>query len=121
VKALLRKNLVVTMTDATDTRSFTIALTDEGHRIARQASGFAGALEQSVTRLPETQKSEMYTGLLALIADLNRRQVITEQRMCFNCAYYMQDSGLGFCKLLDIFLTEKTLRVDCPEFEPVLT
>jgi len=37
------------------------------------------------------------------------------QRMCFSCSNYENKNGKHFCKLLQLFLKENELRIDCPD------
>ncbi|HMQ49446.1 MAG TPA: MarR family winged helix-turn-helix transcriptional regulator [Saprospiraceae bacterium] len=117
VRVLLSKGLVAKETDPTDTRSYTLSLTDEGEKIAKKASFFAAAIEQPIEKLTQEQQVSMLNGLLKLIADLNKSGIITIQRMCFSCSNYQVDKGVHYCKLLKSQLAESELRIDCPEHE----
>lgn len=117
VKALLQKNLVIKVQDEIDTRSYTILLTAEGKEVARNASSFASAIEQPISRFSPEQKENMLDGLLKLIYELNRNGVITIQRMCFSCTNYSSRNGTHYCRLLQTKLADTELRVDCPEHE----
>jgi len=117
VKALLQKNLVIKVQDETDTRSYTILLTAEGKEVAGNASSFASAIEQPISRFSPEQKENMLDGLLKLIYELNRNGVITIQRMCFSCTNYSSRNGTHYCRLLQTKLADTELRVDCPEHE----
>lgn len=117
VKTLLQKELVEKIDDPADTRSFSLGLTKKGKQIADRSGNFASGIEQSVSAFPDDQKDAMLKGLLQLIHDLNRSGVITIQRMCYNCSYYSVEKGIHYCRLLQMQLEHKHLRVDCPEYE----
>ncbi|WP_341225586.1 MarR family winged helix-turn-helix transcriptional regulator [uncultured Arcticibacterium sp.] len=117
VKVLLTKDLVSKETDPSDTRSYSLLLTSEGKRIAKQASLFASSIEQPIDKLSDEHKTIMLNGLLKLIYDLNKSGIITIQRMCFTCSNYKVDKGVHYCKLLKTQLAENQLRVDCAEHE----
>lgn len=118
VKALLKKDLVETVTDASDSRSYSLALTDFGRTIAESASGFMSDIENAVALFPQERKESMYTALLDLIYRLNANGVISRQRMCLNCRFLSQKQGFHYCNLLESVLYDADLRVDCNEFSP---
>lgn len=120
VKLLLQKGLIEKFLDPVDTRSYTIGLTNIGKKSAEKSTNFAFAIEKPLSSLSEEQKEIMLSGLLKLIYELNRTGIITIQRMCFTCAYYSNENGKHFCKLLQSKLTTNELRIDCPEHELVI-
>lgn len=119
VKVLLSKELVTKETDPTDTRSYSLSLTDEGKKIAKKASFFTSSIEQPIEELTQEQKTIMLNGLLKLIYDLNKSGIITIQRMCFTCSFYNAENGMHYCNLLKTKLAESEIRVDCPEHKPI--
>lgn len=119
VRVLLAKSLVVKTTDPSDTRSYSLSLTDEGKKVAQKASFFASAIAQPIENLTEEQKQVMLNGLLKLIYDLNKSGIITIQRMCFNCSFYKNNNGTHYCNLLKSNLAESAIRMDCPEHKMV--
>lgn len=119
VRVLLAKDLVSKITDATDLRSYSLSLTSQGEKIAKQASLFASPLERPLENLSEEQKTIMLNALLKMIYDLNKSGVISIQRMCFTCAFYNNDGGIHYCNLLKTKLAESEIRVDCPEHEMI--
>src|SRR5690554_5098015 len=76
VRVLLAKDLVSKITDATDLRSYSLSLTSQGEKIAKQASLFASPLERPLENLSEEQKTIMLNALLKMIYDLNKSGVI---------------------------------------------
>jgi DNA-binding MarR family transcriptional regulator len=117
VRVLLNKKLVSKQTDPNDTRSYSLSLTQEGKKIAEKSALFTNSLQKPIDKLSENQKHTMLNGLLKLINDLNNSEVISVQRMCFNCNNYERASGKHFCKLLNSPLSESELRIDCAEHE----
>jgi DNA-binding MarR family transcriptional regulator len=117
VKVLLSKKLVAKETDSIDTRSFTLSLTSKGKQIAEKASFFASPIEKTIGKLSDEQKTVILNGLLQMIYDLNRDEIITIQRMCFTCSYYGNDKGVHYCNLLNTKLAETEIRLDCSEHE----
>ncbi len=117
VRVLLSKGLIEKVGETTDTRSYTIALTNQGRQIAEKASLFSSQIEKPISRFSDAQKEVMLKGLLKLIHDLNLSGIITIQRMCFTCANYQVVDGVHYCRLLKCKLAENELRIDCAEHE----
>jgi len=119
VKVLLQKNLVQKIDDESDTRSYSIALTQEGKEVAEKSANFAFAIEKPLHTLTTEQKEIMLAALLQLIGELNKAGIITIQRMCFSCANYRHENGKHFCTLLQTTLMTHELRVDCLEHQEI--
>lgn len=117
VKILLSKGMVSKAMDQVDSRSYTLSLTTEGKKVAKQASFFASSIEQPIENLTPEQKTVMLNGLLKLIHDLNKSGIIIMQRMCFTCSFYKFEGGNHYCNLLHTKLAESEIRIDCPEHE----
>lgn len=119
VRVLLSKDLVTKKPDPTDSRSYTLSLTEAGKKIARKSSLFTTSIERPIDKLTEEQKVIMLNGLLKLIHDLNTSGIITLQRMCFTCSNYQSKNGSHYCSLLRSELSDSELRIDCPEHEVI--
>lgn len=115
VKVLLSKKMVEKEANPSDTRSYLLSLTQKGRKVAKKASLFASSIEQPLEKLTTAQKETMLNGLFTLIRDLNKAQIITTQRMCFNCSFYQEKDGTHFCKLLNQPLLHSEIRMDCAE------
>lgn len=115
VKMLLSKKLIGKETNPNDTRSFTIYVTEVGHKIVEKSSLFANSLKKPINTLSIEQKNAMLNGLLTLIYDLNKAGVITIQRMCFTCANYRLHKSEHYCTLLNMMLETDELRIDCSD------
>ncbi len=117
VKVLEQKNLVLKLPDATDTRSYTIQLTESGKEVVRKTEDYADALTKMIAVEGETDKQILWQTILSLISQLNRLNIISVQRMCFTCVHYAKTDQSHFCNLLNLPLQIQALRIDCPEFE----
>ena len=120
VRLLAKKQLIFKETDASDTRSYSIYLTEKGKEIVSKTSSFAGAIEKPIHTFSKEQKEIMFQSLLELIEKLNKAGIITVQRMCFSCRFYQAGINEDYCKLLQKPLYKNDIRVDCPEHETVL-
>lgn len=117
VKVLLKKGLIEKQDHPEDTRSYLIALTASGKKMAEASSSFSLPIEKPLNTLTPEQKEVMLTSLLKLIKDLNKAGIITVPRMCYTCANYRSRSNGHFCNLLNTELADSEIRVDCPEHE----
>ena len=120
IKTLNQKNLITKEYLINDSRSYIIQLTSTGTRIAQQTSLFTSEIRVPVDNLSEDQKAGMLMGLFDVIRHLNRKGIITIQRMCVTCTYYQPSkNGNHFCSLLNQNLSPTDLRVDCPEHQMI--
>ena len=114
---LLKKNLIEKFPDPNDARSYSIKLTKEGKAISANTAQFSNKLFASIIDLPQTTKDQMLEGLLHTIGQLNKRSVISLQRMCKHCRFLENKDGGHYCSFLEQPLGPTELRIDCPEFE----
>lgn len=119
LKSLEQKKLIRKVYEETDSRSYSIHLTEKGKSIASDTSLFTEEIRYPIDKLHPDDKENLLLSLMGIISHLNKTGVITIQRMCFTCVHY-QTSGGGqnhFCKLLNKTLQSFDLRVDCPEYQ----
>lgn len=119
IKSLLEKGLIHKKSDPADSRSYIVSLTDSGRLTAIRSSDFTRSVENPVSSLDLQQKEMMLDGLLKIIHGLNLAGIITVQRMCFTCIHYRISDEGHYCKLLQMPLAYKELRMNCPEHEAV--
>lgn len=116
IKTLLKKGLVGKQQDPNDARSSSIFLTEDGKTLTDELSDFAKPLYKLVSGIDEGQKEVLQKTTLDLIYKLNKQDLIQTARMCYTCKHYAGDRrNVHFCKLLDIQLSDTTLRIDCDE------
>lgn len=116
ILTLEKKNLIQKVLDPTDTRSFTINLTDKGEKIVLETEDFANPLKSIFTEFSNEEKVFFWSILSKTIFKLNTNGIIPIQRMCFNCKFYEERPGEAHCLLLNKKLRTKDIRIDCPEF-----
>lgn len=121
IGALERKGLVQRARSESDLRGFTLATTRSGSRLARELEGVAGPVERAIRALDPAAQTALMRSCFELIAELQRREVVTVARMCITCEHFRPRVRSGpqphHCALLDAPLAEDELRVDCPEHE----
>lgn len=116
VKVLEQKKLIKKNTDTVDTRSYRIKLTSEGKKIVFETENYVSPLSELIESTNETEKEALWQYISNLIIQLNKLEVISIQRTCFNCRYYSTKSKVSFCNLLNQKLEIKDIRIDCLEF-----
>jgi DNA-binding MarR family transcriptional regulator len=115
VKILLQKGLIEKETDADDTRSYTMRLSELGQTTIEKAVLFANPMLTSFDALSDTQKEILLDSLLHMIHRLNKAGIITIQRMCQTCKFLQNTEGGHYCNLLQKSLAKPDFRMDCPE------
>ena len=119
IKVLDMKGLLTKEPEPNDTRSYTIHLTPKGKELAGHTSMFTKELRTPIDKLHPDDKESLLLSLFTIIRHLNKSEVITIQRMCMTCSYYVpaDKEQHHFCKLLNQDLHVTDLRIDCPEHE----
>lgn len=117
IRVLEQKKLIKKLTDTTDTRSYTIQLTTSGKGIVAETEDFASPLTTIIARTTEADKKVLWQNISSLIIQLNKLEVISVQRTCFNCKHYTSKNKTHFCSLLNQKLETQDIRIDCGEFE----
>lgn len=117
IKVLEQKNFIKKKSDSSDTRSYTIQLTASGKQIVLETENFANPITEVITKSNETDKLILWENISNLISLLNRQEIISIQRTCFNCGHYTIKNKNAFCSLLNQKLLTKDIRIDCEEFE----
>ncbi len=121
VKTLIRKKYVKEAADPDDGRRKLLLLTNKGDQIANKISFFANSIKQEIDPLEPGQKEIMLQSLLDIIYRLQQAGIISVDRMCYRCRYFMRSNDPDqphYCRLLEEPLQTADLRIDCNEFEP---
>ena len=113
IRVLLKKELLIKVPDTNDSRSYTLRLTKKGKDIAVKTSSFTETLAASIGELDDGDKGFFLKNLLNIINQLNKKSVISVQRMCLTCSQYSKDNGAHYCGLLKKGLTNDELEIDC--------
>lgn len=117
IKVLEQKKLIKKFIDSTDTRSYSIQLTTVGKKIVTETEDFANPFTTIIANASETDKLILWQNLSNLIIQLNKLEIISVQRTCFNCRHYTTKNKTHFCSLLNQKLETQDIRIDCGEFE----
>jgi DNA-binding MarR family transcriptional regulator len=117
IRILLKKGLIQKKISITDRRAYSVELTPDGEKIKQQTENFAYPLMPILNQLDLRERQFFFNTLTKIISGLNRSGLLSVQRMCFCCRYYLQQDNGHYCRLLQSDLTDKDIRLDCPEFE----
>lgn len=122
IKTLVQKRLITKKIQISDTRSFIIKLTPKGYRITQYAILFMQTVENAVKPLPQNAKENIFISLLKTITQLNKSGIVSIQRMCFSCSFYVKKfkNRSHYCKFLNKKLHDSELRLDCNEHQPIV-
>ncbi|MGN9783161.1 MarR family winged helix-turn-helix transcriptional regulator [Nonomuraea sp. ZG12] len=122
VSALERKQLV-TRSPGADGRRRLLTLTDSGEEVARRLTPWDGPLLDALAGLPVEHRAVTLDSLLHVIAELQRRHVVSVSRTCTTCRFFgahahADPAAPHHCHLLRTPLPLTDLRTDCPEHQP---
>ncbi len=117
IKILDKKEFIEKDYSSSDSRSYTLMLSESGKELIKDLNTYSQPLENVLDDLNETNLNLMYNTLTHLIFQLNRGGVLTVQRTCFGCRFYEQKDKGHYCHFLKKPLVDRELRLDCPEFE----
>lgn len=117
IKVLEQKKLIKKYTDNTDTRSYSIQLTIEGKKVVSETENYTNPLTEIIAKASEKDKVVLWQNISTLIIKLNKLEVISFQRTCFNCKHYANKNKIHICNLLNQKLDKKDIRIDCMDFE----
>ncbi len=123
IKSLEEKSLVAKEPSLSDSRSYTINLTEKGQALAQQTSIFANKFTSALSSMPPIEQEFLLEHLLLIIQTFHKEGILTIQRTCFSCTYYERhpmrsaESQHSYCSLLDIPLQAYDVRLDCPHHQ----
>ena len=119
IRTLLKKELINKEVEPSDTRSYSIHLTDPGEALVKEVSFFANGMTPAIGSWEDSRKADFYKNLLELINSLQKLELISIQRTCFNCQYFKKKGEGHYCQFLKVDLTDNQLQVDCADFEAI--
>ncbi len=117
VKILDKKKMIIKDFSSSDSRSYTIQLSESGKEIVSKTNDLANPLKNQIDNLEQNDLNTVFKTLSELIYKLNRNGILTVQRTCFGCKFYQKNDTSDYCNLLNKELLNKNIRLDCPEFE----
>ena len=117
IKVLNKKGLITKEYSSSDSRSYSISLSETGTETIGQISDFANPLKKQLNAVDNPELESLFGTLSKLIYQLNTSGILSVQRTCYGCKFYSKESNRDYCNLLNKELLNKDIRLDCPEFE----
>ncbi|SHF70630.1 DNA-binding transcriptional regulator, MarR family [Arenibacter palladensis] len=117
IKVLDKKGLITKEYSSSDSRSYSISLSETGTETIGQISDFANPLKKQLNTVDNPELESLFGTLSKLIYQLNTSGILSVQRTCYGCKFYGKESNRDYCNLLNKELLNKDIRLDCPEFE----
>jgi len=116
VKTLIRKGLILQEKDGEDKRETLLKITFKGKGLAEELMKWMEPFKDTLKEFEEEDRSNLLFLLLNYIALLQKKGIISVAKICLTCIYFSN----YHCKLLNIPLTKKDLRINCPDYLPNL-
>lgn len=112
VKALESKGYITKVKSKEDSRVQRIILTDTGKGLAIHLSDFSNSIMSITSKIPDENKQIILNSLLDIIHGLYVQGLISIERMCFNCIYFVPNESISenYCILLKKKLSKITKR-----------
>jgi DNA-binding MarR family transcriptional regulator len=124
IKALCDKGLADRERDPDDARAQRVTLTTKGRRSAESAMGWPDFLVGAIDKLSADKQEAFLSGLVELIATLQREEKIPQSAMCVTCVHFQpwrhgaSAPAPHHCGLVDAPMAHRHLRIDCAEHQP---
>jgi DNA-binding MarR family transcriptional regulator len=116
VKILDKKGMIIKDFSSTDSRSYSIQLSQIGSKIVAEIENFADPLKNQLKKIQPTDLENLFGTLSKLIFQLNSIGILTVQRTCYGCKFHDQSENKHFCNLLEKELLNSDIRLDCPDY-----
>ena len=117
IKVLDQKQMIVKDYSSSDSRSYSIVLSDLGKDIITQTHDFGHPLKHHIDSFDSSDLESLFKTLSKLIYKLNRNGILSVQRTCMGCTFYQKNKKTSYCNLLQKELSDHDIRLDCPEYE----
>lgn len=117
IRVLDKKGLIIKEYSTSDSRSYSIGLSEIGTETVGEISNFANPIKMQLNSVGNAELESLFGTLSKLIHQLNTSGILSVQRTCYGCRFYSKESNRDYCNLLNKELRNKDIRLDCPEFE----
>ncbi|MFI0430862.1 MarR family transcriptional regulator [Mariniflexile sp. HMF6888] len=117
IKVLDKKRMIIKDFSSSDSRSYSITLSELGTEIISQTYDFSNPLKKQIDSFSSSELESLFGTLSQLIYKLNRNGILSVQRTCYGCKFYQKKQESDYCNLLQKELLNREIRLDCPEYE----
>lgn len=116
-KTLTKKGLVYKQKDTTDKRRQILKLTNDGTTLAMKINNYTKPFDDVLQDFPIKTKITLFSILTDILNSLNQKNLLSPLRMCASCHYFEIKNKKSYCNLLEAYLKDEEIRLDCPEYE----
>ena len=88
IRVLYKKKYIIKDYSSSDSRSYTILLSDLGKKTVAKTENFANPIETQLKKIETADLESVFETLSKLIYQLNNNGILTVQRTCFGCKFY---------------------------------
>lgn len=120
IRVLNKKEYIIKDYSSSDSRSYSILLSDLGKKTVSETENFANPIEKQLKNIEVADLENVFETLSKLIYQLNSNGILTVQRTCFGCKFYDKSENRNYCNLMQKELLTSDIRLDCPEYEEKL-
>ena len=117
IRMLDKKKYIIKDYSSSDSRSYSILLSDLGRKTVTETENFANPIEKQLKNIEIADLESVFETLSKLIYQLNNNGILTVQRTCFGCQFYDKSENRTYCNLMEKELLTSDIRLDCPEYE----
>ena len=117
IKVLNQKGLIVKDFSSSDSRSYSILLSDLGRDVVSKTDDFSRPLQKEINSFSTSELESLFGTISELIYKLNRNGILSVQRTCYGCKFYDKNKLGDYCNLMQKPLLKQEIRLDCPEYE----
>jgi len=117
IRVLDKKKYIIKDYSLSDSRSYSILLSDLGRKTVSETENFANPIETQLKNIKTADLEIVFETLSKLIYQLNNNGILTVQRTCFGCKFYAKSENRNYCNLMETELLTSDIRLDCPEHE----
>jgi DNA-binding MarR family transcriptional regulator len=117
IRVLDKKKYIIKDYSLSDSRSYSILLSDLGSKTVAETENFANPIETQLKNNETADLENVFETLSKLIYQLQSNGILTVQRTCFGCKFYDKSENRNYCNLMETELLTSDIRLDCPEYE----
>jgi len=123
IASLEKKGYIRKIPDERDARLKYLSLTGSGHQLIDQIESYERWFLTLLYEFPEKKKEAVYNFLIELLKNLRQQGNIKILRSCVACENFEKNKfprsrKPHLCRLLNLRLAEKDIKIDCPSNSP---
>ena len=100
IRVLDKKDLIIKDFSSSDSRRYSISLSDLGNGVVSQTNDFSNPLRKEINDLSQSELERLFMTLCQLIYKLNSIGILSIQRTCYGCKFYERNNQVDYCDLL---------------------